>query len=198
MNNLYNLKDSDNLLLYIGQHVWQKNFRLILNSLALLKKETFPFKMIFAGSGDAASEIKRMAEGLNLNDNVIFAGFIEDRDLLKSLYVRADLFIFPSIYDNAPIAVREAAVAQCPSVLLKGSNAAEIIEDGVNGFLTENTSESLAQVIKYVFSDRERLKSAGKNARLSICKPWEKVVEEVKEKYLDILTNWKGRKLKYA
>ena len=56
----------------------------------------------------------------------------------------ADLFLFPSMYDNAPLVVREAAMMGTPSVILKGSTASEVIVDGVNGFLADQTPDSYA------------------------------------------------------
>ena len=49
--------------------------------------------------------------------------------------MRAIAFTFPSLYDNAPMVVREAAVMGTPAVLVAGSDAAEIIHDGANGFV---------------------------------------------------------------
>ncbi len=193
VNEKYGFDDNDRILLFTGQHIWQKNVKLILQALAILKNKHFPFKMIFVGRGDAEPEMKKIARRLKFDEDVIFAGFIENRILLEQLYIRSDLFIFPSFYDNAPIVVREAAYAECPSVLLKGSNAAEIIEDGINGFITENSAESLAHVIMKAFSDPIKLQKVGKNAKLTISKPWKEVVTVVKQKYLEILKDWQKK-----
>ncbi len=190
----FNLNDSENVLLFVGQHIWHKNVKLIINALSLLKKDDFPYRMIFAGKGDAEADMKKMVNRLGLNDHVIFAGQILDREFLRALYIRADLFIFPSEYDTSGIVVQEAAASGTPSILMRGSNAAENIKDGINGFLTDNSAEFLASVIKKALSDHDNLIKAGKNAFNSIYKPWEKIVIEVKERYKDIIKNWKGKK----
>ena len=56
---------------------------------------------------------------LGLADNTCFTGVIRERDRLMAYYARADLFLFPSLYDNAPLTVREAASFQVPAVLLE-------------------------------------------------------------------------------
>ncbi len=195
INGKYGLKDSDNILVYIGQHVWQKNLKMTIESLSILKKENLPFKMIFVGRGDAEPEMKKTAEEMGLDNNVIFAGLISDRDLIRQLYTRMDLFIFPSLYDTSSLVVQEAAAAGKPSIMVKGSNTAEGSIDNFNCFHTENSAEAMALVIKKALSDRNNLARVGKNAQESLNKPWEKAVEEVKERYKEILKNWKRRKI---
>ena len=193
VNKKFGLSEKDNMLLYIGQHVWQKNLKMTIDSLALLKKQKIPFKMIFVGKGDAEPEMKKMVEDLGLNKNVIFGGLISDRDMIRKLYTRMDLFIFPSLYDTSSLVVQEAAAAGKPSVMVKGSNTAEGSKDNYNSFHTENDPKSMAEVIKKALSDRERLETVGKKARETINRPWEKAVENVKERYIEILKKWKGR-----
>ena len=62
--------------------------------------------------------------------------------------------------------VREASAMHTPAILVKGSTAAEIVADNYNGFLTENSSEALAQRIQALIQTPELIKQAGQ-------KPWE-------------------------
>lgn len=74
-------------------------------------------------------------------------GSITERERLKLYYAAADLFLFPSLYDNAPLVVREAAALHTPSLLIKGSTSAEVIHDSVNGFLSDNSVTAYASRI---------------------------------------------------
>ncbi|MBN2883057.1 MAG: glycosyltransferase, partial [Clostridia bacterium] len=123
---------------YVGQMVWHKNLKLIAHGLDELNRMGRNFKMIFVGTGDAENELEHMLLSLGLEDKVIMTGQIQDREKLAGIYARADLFLFPSIYDTFGIVVREAAALKCPCVLIEGSNAAENIIDGHNGFLCKN------------------------------------------------------------
>ncbi len=194
VNKKYGISENDNILLYVGQHVWHKNLKMTIDSLAALKNKKIPFKMIFVGKGDDEPEMKKMVEDLDLSQNVIFAGLISDREFIRMLYSRMDLFIFPSLYDTSSLVVQEAAAAGKPSIMVRGSNTAEGSKDNYNCFLTENKPEAMAEVIKNVLSDRKNLELVGKNARETINKPWEKAVDSVKGRYIEILKNWKKRK----
>ena len=64
-----------------------------------------------------------------------------------ALYHRADLLVFPSIYDNAPMVLREAAAMGTPAVVVRGSCSAEGITDGENGFICADDSEIARQAV---------------------------------------------------
>jgi len=191
VNEKYKIEPDIPLLLFVGQHIWQKNVRTIIEALDIIKKKNIRFKMIFVGKGDAEEDMRKMVQNLNLVEDVIFAGFMSDREMLKAIYSRSSLFLFPSIYDNAPIVLQEAAACECPGVLVEGSNASEGVKDGYNGFLINNSKESLAEKVILAIKNKELLKEVGRNARNTIFKPWEKVLAEIKERYIEIIKNWR-------
>jgi len=174
-------------LLFVGQHRWEKNVRMIIDSLRLLSEKKVIFQMIFVGEGYAAKEMKKLVKEYNLNDKVIFSGLVTDRNKLKSIYSCADLFVFPSIYDNSPLVIQEAAAFDVPSVVVKKSSAAEGITDKVNGFLIDDNPQALFKLISEVKKYPEVIKLAGEGARKSIYKPWEGIVDSVYQRYVEII-----------
>ncbi len=96
----------------------------------------------------------------------------------------------PSLYDNAPLVVREAAAFKTPAVLIKGCTAAEVIKDGENGYLCENDREAFAQRIVQALGDDEKHRKIAENAQRTLCRTWKDVVSEVKDRYLKILDRW--------
>ena len=175
------------IMLFVGQHRWEKNVRMIIDSLRLLSEKKVIFQMIFVGEGYAAKEMKKLVKEYNLNDKVIFSGLVTDRNKLKSIYSCADLFVFPSIYDNSPLVIQEAAAFDVPSVVVKKSSAAEGITDKVNGFLIDDNPQALFKLISEVKKYPEVIKLAGEGARKSIYKPWEGIVDLVYQRYVEII-----------
>lgn len=173
-----------NVFLFVGQQNWKKNIRNIIKAIKIYAKENKNFKMIFTGKGPDEDEIKELVSKLGLDKNVIFTGHIMDRNLLMSLYARADLFVFPSPYDNAPMVVREAAAAGTPSILLKGSCSAEGITHGYNGFLCENTPKSIADCIVDALPNA---KQVGEKARETIPMPWSSVMQSAFSRYRELV-----------
>ena len=173
------------VLLFVGQHVWQKNPQLTLEALSRL--EDVPFKMFFVGNGYAAEEMKAMVSEKGLDGKVTFVGTITDRAKIVDYYAASDLFVFPSLYDNAPLVVREAAALHTPSVMAIGSTAATILQDGENGFLVENDPDKLAQLLRELIHDPERVHRVGVQASKTIVRSWEDCVEEVIDRYNALL-----------
>jgi glycosyltransferase involved in cell wall biosynthesis len=180
--------DGTPVFLFIGQHIWEKNTRLIVEALAQLKE--VPFRMFFIGTGYAAKELQDLAEQCGLGDRTAFLGVIMDRERLKQYYLAADLLLFPSLYDNAPLVVREAAALHTPSVLVKGSTASEVVTDGHNGFLIDNSSSALAARLRALLQSPALIRQAGQQAAHTIARSWENVAGEVLEKYAQIIRNY--------
>lgn len=177
------------MLLFVGQHIWEKNIGFILDSLALIKDK--PFNLFMVGTGYAVREIRAKVKELQLQDKVTLLGNIHDRERLKRIDAAADLFLFPSLYDNAPLVVREAAAMHTPAMLIQNSTAAEIIDNDVNGFLTPNDVQMYADRIVYLMEHPEVLKRVGKKASTTISRSWENVIEEVILRYRDIQNSYK-------
>jgi len=179
------IPENEIVFLFVGQHIWEKNTRLIVESLALIKD--LPFKMFFVGIGYAASDLKELVDELGISDKVEFVGMISDRERIKQYYAAADLFLFPSIYDNAPLVIREAAAMHTPSILVKGSSSAENVTDNFNGFLVNNSVDSFAEKLRELTGSPERIELAGLNASQSIARSWESVTEEVLDRYKKLM-----------
>ena len=171
------------LILFVGQMNWKKNILTVLEACAQLLRRGEKFQLILAGQGPDLKEIDRKIHELGLSVCTHLAGHITDMRLLDGLYSRASIFAFPSLYDNAPMVVREAAVMGTPSVMVRGSSAAEIIRHEENGYLCENTAEDLARVISHVLRDPQAAARVGEAARETIPVPWEAIMERVLERY---------------
>ena len=191
-NDQYGLSPDDLVFLFVGQMIKQKNIPMIIDSLALLKKAGVSFTMLFVGEGKSKEDFQHQVKNLKLVNNVKFLGKILDRDILKGIFARADLFIFPSVYDKAPVVTREAAAVGTPSIIVKGSNASEGVVHGENGYLCDNSAQSVSETISKIVSDRDALKKAGENAQLTIFRSWESIVDDVVvPKYLEVIEKFK-------
>ncbi|MGB9857393.1 MAG: glycosyltransferase [Dictyoglomaceae bacterium] len=191
IDEIYNLTSKETVFLYVGQLISQKNLELLIYSLKYLKDVGINFKMFIVGTGKEEGYFKELVKKLNLDKLIIFTGKILDRELLKSFYARADLFLFPSLYDTSGIVVQEASSMKCPSLLIEGASASEGIIDNFNGFLSKNDPILYAKKIKEIISDRENLKRVGENAQRTIYKDWESIIDEVAERYKEIIKNYK-------
>lgn len=178
------LEDGVFTLLYVGQHIWEKNLRLTIEALARIKD--LPFRMFFVGTGYAENDMKEMVGRLGISDKVTFAGRITDRERLKQYYAAADLFLFPSLYDTDGLVVREAAAFGTPSVMLKEASASGMLTDGETGFKIAGNLDEYEALLRALAADPARLKAVGLGAR-GIVRSWEDVAGEALDRYNAIL-----------
>ena len=184
------------MVLFVGQMDWKKNILTVLEACAELKKQGKKFRLLLAGQGIDLNAIEQKLHELNIQDIAQTLGHITDTSLLDGLYARAAVFAFPSLYDAAPMVVREAAVMGTPSVMVRGSTAGEVIRDGENGYLCENDPKDLARVIRGIMEDPAAAGRVGENARNTIPVPWSKVLETAAERYERLVALGKEGKLK--
>ena len=187
---------NDPVILFVGQMDWKKNILTVLEACAEMKKAGKTFRLLLAGQGLDMAKIDQKIHDLNIQDRSQMLGHISDTSLLDALYARASIFAFPSLYDTSALVVREAAVMGTPSVMVKGSTAAEIIHDRENGFLCENDAKDLARVISGALDDPDLLARTGEKARETIPVPWETIMETVVERYTRLVALGKEGKLK--
>ena len=178
----FDLPADKHILLFVGQQIWQKNLKLILDVTKRLSVAGGEYLTVIAGKGYDSAAILKYADELCLGTSVRFLGEIADRQLLYGLYLASDLFFFPSVYDNAPLVLREAALMGLPALLAAGSNSAEVVTDGVNGFTAENDCAKMAEKIRQIFS-YEALREVGQNARETIPVSWDEIVGRAAAKY---------------
>lgn len=181
------------VILFVGQMNWKKNILTLLEAAALLKKRGVKFKLALAGQGPDLDEIKQKVKELSLDEEAVFAGHITDGRLLNGLYLRSAIFAFLSEYDNAPMVVREAAVMKTPSLLVRGSSAAEVLIDGFNGLLCENSAEDAADKLAGVINYPNDLAKLGQNARNTIPIGWSGIIDRALQRYEEIIARTKNK-----
>ena len=180
------------ILLYCGQMNWKKNILRILESCACYAQSGNPFTLVLAGQGPDTNSIKQKAEELGLKDRTRFTGHITNEDDLYGLYENADLFVFPSLYDTSGMVIREAAAMETPSVVVRGCATAEPILDRENGFLCEDTSESLCDVIALALSDLAATRRIGQSARKSIYLSWDDIAATALDRYAALVERYQA------
>ena len=187
VNAKFNILPDEHVLLFVGRIIELKNVFFIADSLEKVKKSGIKFKMLYVGSGPDEHRLKEHVEKLGLTDNVIFCGKITDREEMCKIYRRADIFLFPSLYDASSLVQIEAASQKTVSLFIKGAKTAGTITENVNGFLSENSVDSFADKIIEILSDENLLNTISENAYRDLYLSWDKAVENAYNDYLKII-----------
>lgn len=86
------------------------------------------------------AELKVRASILGIQDVVTFVGNVPNEQV-RDYLAASDLFLFASKSETQGIVLAEAMAAGIPVTAVHATGADDIIEDGVNGFLTEEKEE---------------------------------------------------------
>ena len=202
----YDLPDNIPMFLFVGRMMKYKGLPLIIDAMKILSDMGTDFRMVFIGGGADAEEMQQKVRDLGISlditgddgkvssinaapgskGRVIFTGPVRDRDKLRAWNSRADLFLFPSVYDTNGIVVREAAACGLASVLIKDSCAAEGITHTRNGYLIEETAESMAVLLADACTDMECVHQVGQNAMDEIYISWEQATRDAYRRYEEL------------
>jgi 1,2-diacylglycerol 3-alpha-glucosyltransferase len=199
-NQKLGINKNDLVFIYVGRIEKLKRVDFILNSLKILKDNGVKFKFFAIGKGSDIKKMIKLKSKLGLsNEEVVFTGFI-DRELFPLMYARANLLLFPSLYDNFGLVKVEAAAFSTPGLFIENSCAGYGVKDCVNGYLSKNSCIDFANKIMEVIKDRDLLSIVGKNASRDLYISWKdcteqyvqrlkEIVERVKKEDLEVLKN---------
>ncbi|MEG1706580.1 MAG: glycosyltransferase [Clostridia bacterium] len=188
VNTKYDLTNKSNIMLFVGRIVKVKKVFFISRVCQLLKQRNFDFTMIYVGNGPDENKLKHQIKEMGLSDNVIFTEKISDREELKAIYKRSNLFFFPSTYDTSSLVQIEAATQKTAGLFRNNSVTAYTIEEGVSGFLSSASVEETADKIMSIFSDSAKLQEVSQSAYDRLHVTWGDLTNTIEEEYTRYLT----------
>jgi UDP-glucose:(heptosyl)LPS alpha-1,3-glucosyltransferase len=124
----YEIPESATLFLFVGSGFERKGLSALLQAMARLPENAF---LLVVGRDKHAQRFQRYARALGLSRRVIFAGARED---VRPYYGAADALTLLTLYDPFPNVALEAMASGLPVVTSLQCGAAELIENGKNGF----------------------------------------------------------------
>lgn len=187
----YDLPEGLPVFLFLGRMMWYKGIRIILDALKELSDSGRDFRMVFVGGGTDRDDIVDYCNKLGLEGRVFFCPAIHDRNIVRAWYCRANLFLFPSSFDTNGLVVREAAACGLASVLIRGSCAAEDVDDGETGFLIEENSRSMAEKLETLCQCPETVKRVGLQAQSRLYISWDESVGNACRRYETVIENYR-------
>jgi len=101
------------LAVYAGRLEPFKGVFLCLHALALLPE----WRLAICGAGNDEPRMRRLARRLGVQDRVEWLGWLPQSEVLRTMR-EADVFLFPSLHEEAGVAVAEARAAGLPVVCL--------------------------------------------------------------------------------
>lgn len=115
-----------------------------------------PFRWTVAGDGPERGRTEALARRMGVADLFDFVGFLE-RDRVRSLLARSDLFVLPAILESFGIAALQARAAGLPVVARREGGVGSFIRPGRDGLLVGSDDE-MSDGIAALLRDPETLR----------------------------------------
>jgi len=154
----------DRYILYVGTLEPRKNLARLIKAYAQARRDSSIIQsLVIAGKkGWLYDSIFEMVRALQIENEVIFTGFVDDEDL-PALYSQADFFVYPSLYEGFGLPPLEAMACGTPVLASNTSSLPEVIGDA--GILVNpNSVDEIAQGILRVLRGenlRQELREKG-------------------------------------
>ena len=159
----------------------EKGHDSLIELMQILGRSEFRFKLIIAGEGKLLNALQKKAKRLNVDENLLFLGFVDD---MPAFFNSIDIFLLTSRYEGFSNVIPEAMASGKPVISFDIRSSGEIIQDGITGFITEpNDLKQMADRIIELAGNRRLMEEMGRNGRKRIEEffTFEKVQEEIME-----------------
>ena len=166
-------------ILFVGRLIEWKGTKYLIDAVKMLNPEKF--ELHIAGDGPEREKLEKSAP-----ENVIFHGYQTGKNL-EELYLNADIFVLPSIVDDAGYTeglgtvLLEAANFAIPSVGTNVGGIPDIIIDRKTGLLVpQKDSAALAEALQTLAKDPALCRELTENARKHLKNnfSWEIITEK--------------------
>jgi glycosyltransferase involved in cell wall biosynthesis len=154
-------------ILYVGGLDPRKNVESLICAYAKLPKEIRDDHCLLLGAerpADMRGRVDEPMPSMEIQDNVIFAGYIPT-DELALLYKRAELLVVPSYYEGFSFPIVEALHFGLPIAASNASSLPEVAGEAAVYFDPRNCNQ-MANAIRRLLtlkSERQRVIDAGRN-----------------------------------
>jgi 1,2-diacylglycerol 3-alpha-glucosyltransferase len=145
----YSIPDKP-ILLFVGRIDPEKHIEEILQAVALAVQK-IDFCFVVVGRGIKKTYLENLAKELDIADNVIFTGFVPDKDL-PDFYKISRCFIIASIAELLSLATLQAMASGLPIIAVNAGALGELVHDKINGYLFNSNDihtivESITNII---------------------------------------------------
>jgi len=176
--------DGDFKIFFHGRHSHEKGLDILLDAVhGLPEDRRRKVQLYIAGQGPLTIPLQKRAKELGIASQVEFLGF-PSLDKVFSYMRSVDMMVYPSRYDNFPVAVLEAlAMADCPVFFSNKMGLADYVGTGLKEHVFTLSKRSIRDLLTKAMDGGMDVRKAVKGQRRFAQRfTWDKVID----RYLDL------------
>ena len=153
-------------MIYVGRLTFQKDPQRLMRLCARLKESKPDLEVAIVGTGELLEEVQALCDELGIVENVHFLGF--QSNPIKMI-CDSKAMILTSRWEGTPMCAMEAMALGTPVVSTPSDGMMDLLDDGVNGYLTDDDA-TMAEVLLKIMEDSEHRTFLGNNAKEKFAK----------------------------
>lgn len=170
--------DGDPSIFYHGRLSPEKGVDLLLRGFAKAVEEKSNGKLYIAGKGPQFNHLRALSQKLGLDDNIVFLGHI-DKNYIKSILCSVDAAVYPSVWDNFPLAILEGlASANCPVYFSRLAGLYDfVLKEDFDLYSFYPTVENIAGIVRDIIDENHGRGVIKKQKKFAAQYKWDKVID---------------------
>ncbi len=149
---IYEMRDADAAaysydVIYVGRLTYQKDPQRLMRVSKLLQQRKPDIQIALVGAGELEEETRALCEELGIQNNVHFLGF--QNNPIKMVH-DSKTMILTSRWEGTPMCALEAMALGTPVVSTPTDGMKDLIENGVNGYLSDDDEEIVDAILRIV------------------------------------------------
>jgi len=159
----FDIDANEKLLLSVGRLGKEKNFEFIVKSFKGINAAFPNTRLVLVGDGPEKDALVKLAGELGIIEKIIFTGTLSKEETAKA-YNSAHIFVFASVTETQGLVVGEAKAAGLPTVAVKAFGVSEMVQNGVDGFLTHLDISEFVDKVNLLLGDENLRCTMSQNA----------------------------------
>ncbi|MCL4387667.1 glycosyltransferase family 4 protein [Candidatus Marsarchaeota archaeon] len=176
--------DDGILLISNGRLTTQKGHAYLMRAVAELNRIGKPTNLFLIGRGPMEKKLNMLAKKLGIENRVKISHGISEQDL-PYYYNAADIFVFPSLYEPAGMAMLEALSCGTPTIATGIGGIPEALKN-YGEYIKIKDVKSITDATIKVFSDMQRYKKLALECRENVIKKehdWDTIARKYEESF---------------
>lgn len=143
-----------------------KNVKGLLRAAKILSEQRQDWQLVLVGTGIDYQDVRAYADGLNIPDGLLrWTGELTPQQVSDE-FDKADAFVLPSNYENAPVVLSESLAKGVPIIATRVGGIPEMVNETNGMLVSPGNDEELAQAMNAMLDhyngyDRNAIRKAG-------------------------------------
>ncbi len=157
-------RNSEQVAIVAGLRKW-KGHEVFLEAASLIRRARPSAQFVVAGDGPERERLQRMAFDLGIED----VQFLGNVSTIRDVMAESGVVVLSSWHEAQPLSILEAMAERTPVVATDVGSVAEVVEDGVSGFVVPpGRPELLAAAVLRILGDRDLAERMGEAGRARV------------------------------